>query len=76
MKTRVIIFLTIILQSAITTHAAIVQKLILKNGSELEGYISMQRPGENFTFTAERAVVYMADTMILDIIPQEVKCHF
>lgn len=73
MKTRVIIFLTIILQSAITTHAAIVQKLILKNGSELEGYISMQRPGENFTFTAERAVVYMADTMILDIIPQEVK---
>ncbi len=33
----------------------------------------MQRPGENFTFTAERAVVYMADTMILDIIPQEVK---
>lgn len=73
MKTRIIIILTIILQSAITTHAAIVQKLILKNGSELEGYISMQRPGENFTFTAERAVVYMADTMILDIKPQEVK---
>ncbi len=72
MKHVIIICLAVLSQMAMTAHATIVQKLLLKNGSELEGYISKQRPGEHFTFTAERAVVYMADTMVQSIVPQEV----
>ena len=51
--------IAILLQGSAMANATIVQKLLLKNGSELEGYISVQRPGENFTFTTERAVIYL-----------------
>lgn len=72
MKRSIFICLAVLLQSTITVHATIVQKLFLKNGSELEGYISMQRPGENFTFTTKRAIVYMGELMIDSIYPQKV----
>lgn len=72
MKTSIIICLTILLQGTLVANATIVQKLFLKNGSELEGYISMQRPGENFTFTTERAIIHMADTNVQSIVPQEI----
>ena len=32
----------------------------------------MQRPGENFTFTTERAIIHMADTNVQSIVPQEI----
>lgn len=53
-------------------HATITQKMILKNGSELEGYISMQRPGKNIVFTTERAVIYMSGEDVKSIVDHEV----
>ncbi|UVQ21901.1 hypothetical protein NXX60_19885 [Bacteroides thetaiotaomicron] len=52
MKLKQIFLFTLLLQTVVIENATIVQKLLLKNGSELEGYISMQRPGKDFTFTA------------------------
>lgn len=52
--------------------ATITQKMILKNGSELEGYISMQRPGKNIIFTTERAVIYMPGAEVKSIVDHEV----
>ena len=53
-------------------YATITQKMILKNGSELEGYISMQRPGRNIVFTTERAVIYMSGKAVKSIVDHEV----
>lgn len=52
--------------------ATITQKMILKNGSELEGYISMQRPGKNIVFTTEKAVIYMPGTEVKSIVDHEI----
>ena len=57
MKLKQIFLFTLLLQTVVIANATIVQKLLLKNGSELEGYISMQRPGNDVTFTAERAII-------------------
>lgn len=59
MKLKSLYVIALLLQGTAMANATIVQKLLLKNGSELEGYISVQRPGENFTFTTERAVIYL-----------------
>ena len=59
MRLKFLFMIAILLQGSAMASATIVQKLLLKNGSELEGYISVQRPGENFTFTTERAVIYL-----------------
>lgn len=73
MKIREIVSIVLFVLSVVPIHATIVQKLILKNGSELDGYISMQRPGENFTFTTERAMIYLTDTMVQTIVDYQVK---
>ena len=72
MKLKHFFFFTLLLQGTTIAHATIVQKLLLKNGSELEGYISMQRPGKDFTFTAEKAIIYMPGTEMKSIVDHEV----
>ena len=62
----------LVLLFPIGMYATITQKIILKNGSELEGYISMQRPGKNIVFTAERAVIYMSGKDVKSIVDHEV----
>lgn len=72
MKRHLLLFLFAgILQYSFANPVSI-QKLILKNGSELEGYISMQRPGTNFTFTTARAIIYMQGKSIKSIAEQEI----
>ena len=73
MKLKSVLFIVCLLQGAMTLNATIVQKLVLKNGSELEGYISKQRPGSNFTFVAEKAVIYMPGTEVKNIFDNEIK---
>lgn len=73
MKLRCFILLALVLQNVLMANATIVQKLLLKNGSQLEGYISSQRPGENFTFTAERAIIYVDGSHVKSITDYEVK---
>ena len=73
MKLKGILFIVCLLQGAVALNATIVQKLVLKSGSELEGYISKQRPGSNFTFVAEKAVIYMPGTEVKNILDNEIK---
>lgn len=51
----------------ITLQAQPVEKIILKNGTVLEGYISKQRPGKDMVFTAEKAVVYIPSEAVKSI---------
>lgn len=72
MKLKHIFLFALLQQFTVVTNATIVQKLLLKNGSELEGYISMQRPGKDFTFTAERAIIYKSDKEVKSIIDHDI----
>ena len=71
MKLKHIFLFALLLQGTII-NATIVQKLLLNNGSELEGYISMQRPGQNFNFTAERAIIYKSEKEVKSIVDHEI----
>ncbi|MBO8438226.1 MAG: hypothetical protein IAC54_04930 [Bacteroidetes bacterium] len=48
-------------------------RLFLKDGSELIGYISRQRPGENFTFTTNSAIISLNNDNVKSIIDNNVK---
>ena len=50
-------------------------KLILKDGSILEGYISVQRPGKDIIFMAEQATVYIPSSKVLTIENQDVELN-
>lgn len=47
--------------------------VVLKDGTELTGYISRQRPGENFTFTTSKATVLLPSKNVKSIVDSEVK---
>ena len=47
--------------------------VVLKDGTELTGYISRQRPGENFTFTTSKATVLLPNKEVKSIVDNEVK---
>lgn len=47
-----------------TANAQIVQKLQLKNGSVLEGYIAKQKPGKDLVFKSEHATIYMSGNQV------------
>lgn len=62
MKVKIVIM--ILLSVTTIANAQIVQKLQLKNGSVLEGYISKQRPGKDLVFKSERATIYMPGNQV------------
>lgn len=43
------------------------EKIVLKNGTELEGYISIQYPGKKVTFMSEKAMVYLTSSVVESI---------
>ncbi len=47
--------------------------VVLKDGTELTGYISRQRPGENFTFTTSKATVLLPSKDVKSIVDSDVK---
>lgn len=53
-------------------HAQDNQRVILKDGSELVGYISRQRPGENLTFTTQSAVIMVNAEKVKSIVDNQV----
>lgn len=71
MRIRILYF-AVCLLAAFNTNATVTQKLILKNGSELDGYISTQRPGQKITFTTERAVIIMPENEVRSYIDHEI----
>lgn len=48
-------------------------KVVLKNGTELEGYFSTQHPGKDFTFTTSKATVYLPSNQIKSINDTEIE---
>lgn len=48
------------------------EQLVLKDGSILEGYISLQHPGKDMVFSAERAIVYIPSERIQSMISHEI----
>lgn len=59
--------------SGIVANAQIVQKLQLKNGSVLEGYIAKQRPGRDLVFKSEQATIYMSGSHVKSYSEYKVK---
>lgn len=47
--------------------------VVLKDGTGLTGFISRQRPGENFTFSTSQAVVLLPNKDVKSIVDNEVK---
>lgn len=47
--------------------------IVLKDGTELTGYISRQRPGENLTFTTSKASVLLPSNDVISIVDSDVK---
>ncbi len=47
--------------------------VMLKDGTELTGFISRQRPGENFTFSTSKAVVLVPSKEVKSIVDNTVK---
>ena len=47
--------------------------VVLKDGTELTGFISRQRPGENFTFSTSKAVVLLPSKVVKSIVDNDVK---
>lgn len=45
--------------SGFILYARPIERVILKNGSVLEGFISSQRPGKDFVFTSDNATIYL-----------------
>ena len=59
--------------SGIVANAQIVQKLQLKNGSVLEGYIAKQRPGRDLVFKSEQSTIYMSGSHVKSYSEYKVK---
>ncbi len=47
--------------------------VVLKNGTELTGFISRQRPGENFSFSTSKAIVLLPNKDVKSIVDNEIK---
>ena len=56
-----------------TTSAQDNLMVVLKDGTELTGFISRQRPGENFTFSTSKAVVLLPSKDVKSIVDNGVK---
>lgn len=50
-----------------TVAAQTTDKVIIKNGSEYDGYISEQIPGKSITVTTERAILFVPSSEILNL---------
>ena len=72
MKIRKLLLLVPALICFVSGHAQNNLKVILKDGSELVGYISRQRPGENFSFTTSRAIVSVSADKIKSIVDNRI----
>lgn len=56
-----------------TVMAQNVEKVTLKNGSILEGYLSEQIPGKTFTVQSTNAVVFASEDSLLNVTQQQIE---
>lgn len=59
MKTKKFCWILLLNLLVLTAGAEPYETVVLKNGSVLEGYISVQHPGKDIIFFAEKATVYI-----------------
>lgn len=70
MKRLMLILFTL---CSVVAHAVQLEKLVLKDGSVLEGYISFQRLNGDFIFTSEKALICVPDEEVVSVSSYEVK---
>jgi small nuclear ribonucleoprotein (snRNP)-like protein len=73
MKIKKILVLAIALSGFVAVDAQSNLKVVLNDGSELVGYISRQRPGEDFTFTSSKAVLTVPAQDVKSVVDIDVK---
>lgn len=74
MKTTKQFTLALVMIAGLTTAAAQDNiTVVLKNGTELTGYISRQKPGEDFTFSSSKAVVTLPSEDVKSIVDNDLK---
>ena len=56
-----------------TALAQNVEKVTLKNGSVLEGFLAEQRPGKDFTVQSTNAVVFASEDSLLNVTQQQIE---
>ena len=66
-------FFSVITVCSTTALAQNVEKVTLKNGSVLEGYLAEQRPGKNFTVQSTNAVVFASEDSLLNVTQQQIE---
>lgn len=71
--TKALLFGVALLAGLATASAQDNLTVVLKDGTELTGYISRQRPGENFTFTTSKATVLLPSKDVKSIVDSDVK---
>ena len=54
----------VVLAACLSANAIIVQKMVLKNGTVLSGYIQQQDGGKTMTFRTEEAIVYVDNSIV------------
>ena len=72
MKSKSIILAIAFFVAFSSASAVISQKLVLKNGTILEGYIQNQRPGEKIVFMSERSEMLLPGKEVRSINDKEV----
>lgn len=74
MKTTKLLTLALVMIAGLTTAAAQDNiTVVLKDGTELTGYISRQKPGEDFTFSTSKAVVNLPSKDVKSIVDNDMK---
>lgn len=56
-------------------YAESYEKIVLKNGSEFEGYIAVQHPGKDVVFIAEKALVYIPSEFVRSIVNYDLELN-
>lgn len=52
-------------------YASPIEKVVLQDGSVLEGYMSVQRPGKDIVFMAQKATVYVPSDKVVSTVEHE-----
>lgn len=74
MKTTKLLSLALAVIAGLTTAAAQDNiTVVLKDGTELTGYISRQKPGEDFTFASSKAIVTLPSKDVKSIVDNDMK---
>lgn len=74
MKTTKLLTLALAMIAGLTTAAAQDNiTVVLKDGTELTGYISRQKPGEDFTFASSKAIVTLPSKDVKSIVDNDMK---